>query len=74
MQYGYPSLTPTTGLGTRGRTGAALVISNRRTKLASQGRVYAFYKQRGEGQLYEQQLINALGLKNLPKVNIWSLM
>ncbi len=74
MQYGYPVLTPAYGLGSRGRTGTALVISSPRTKLGSQGRIYAFYKHRGEGQLYEQYLINALGLKNLPKVNPWSLM
>ena len=74
MQYGYPVLTPAYGLGTRGRTGTALVISSPRTKLGSQGRIYAFYKNRGEGQLYEQYLINALGLKNLPKVNPRSLM
>jgi hypothetical protein len=74
MQYGYPVLSPSYGLGSRGRTGAALTISSPRTKLGSQGRIYAFYKQRGEGQLYEQYLINALGLKNLPRVNPWSLI
>lgn len=68
----YPVLTPAYGLGSYGRTGAALTISSPRTKIGSQGRIYAFYKQRGQGQQYEQYLINALGLKYLPKVNPWT--
>jgi hypothetical protein len=74
MPSGFPALTPAYGLGSYGRTGAALTISSPRTKIGSQGRIYAFYKQRGQGQLYEQYLINALGLKNLPKVNPWTLI
>jgi len=70
--YGFPSLTPAYGLGSYGRTGAALTISSPRTKIGSQGRIYAYYKQRGLGYQYEQYLINALGLKFLPKVNPWS--
>ena len=70
--YGFPSLTPAYGLGSYGRTGAALTISSPRTKIGSQGRIYAFYKQHGQGYQYEQYLINALGIKNLPKVNPWS--
>ena len=69
-----PSLTPAYGLGSYGRIGPAITISSPRTRIGSQGRIYAFYKQRGQGQLYEQYLINALGLKNLPKVNPRSLM
>lgn len=72
MPNGFPALTPAYGLGSYGRTGVALTISSPRTKIGSQGRIYAFYKQRGQGQLYEQYLINALGLKNLPKVNPWT--
>ena len=72
MPYGYPVLTPAYGLGSYGRTGAAMTISSPRTKLGSQGRIYAYYKQRGLGQAYEQYLINALGLKYLPKVNPWT--
>jgi len=72
MPSGFPSLTPAYGLGSYGRTGVALTISSPRTKLGSQGRIYAFYKQRGQGQIYEQYLINALGLKYLPKVNPWT--
>ena len=70
--YGFPSLTPAYGLGSYGRTGAALTISSPRTKIGSQGRIYAYYRTRGLGQQYEQYLINALGLKYLPKVNPWT--
>lgn len=72
MPSGFPALTPAYGLGSYGRTGAALTISSPRTKIGSQGRIYAFYKRIGQGQIYEQYLINALGLKNLPKVNPWT--
>ena len=74
MPFGYPVLTPTYGLGSYGRTGTAIVISSPRTKIGSQGRIYAYYKQRGLGQAYEQYLINALGIKYLPKVNPWTLI
>jgi hypothetical protein len=74
MPYGYPVLTPAYGLGSYGRTGAAITISSPRTKIGSQNRIYAFYKARGEGQLYQQYLIDALGLKYLPRVNPWSLI
>ena len=67
MPYGYPVLTPTYGLGSGSRTGAAIAISSPRTKLGSQGRIYAYYKSIGQGQIYEQYLIDALGLKFLPK-------
>lgn len=74
MPYGYPSLTPAYGLGSYGRTGIALTISSPRTRIGSQGRIYAYYKQRGLGQEYEQYLIQALGIKNLPKVNPWTVI
>jgi hypothetical protein len=70
----YPVLTPMYGLGSYGRTGAAITISSPRTKIGSQNRIYSFYKNRGQGYAYEQYLINALGLKYLPKVNPWSLI
>lgn len=70
--YGFPSLTPAYGLGSYGRTGAALTISSPRTKIGSQGRIYAYYKSKGKGPEYEQYLINALGLKYLPRVNPWT--
>jgi len=72
MPSGFPALTPAYGLGSYGRTGAALTISSPRTKIGSQGRIYAWYKAHGQGQYYEQLLINALGLKYLPRVNPWT--
>jgi hypothetical protein len=74
MPSGFPALTPAYGLGSYGRTNAAITISSPRTKIGSQGRIYAFYKSKGQGQQYEQYLINALGLKFLPKVNPWTLI
>jgi hypothetical protein len=56
----YPSLTPTYGLGSGSRTGAAIAISSPRTKIGSQGRVYAFMKKQGRGQLYICFLLKAL--------------
>ena len=70
--YGYPVLTPTYGLGSYGRGGAAVAISGPRTKIGSQGRIYAWYRQRGRALEYEQYLIRVLGLKYLPKVNPWT--
>jgi hypothetical protein len=72
MPYTYPSLTPAYGLGSYGRTGAALLISSPRTKIGSQGRIYAFQKQRGQGYQYIQFLIKALG--PMPRVNPWTLI
>ena len=48
----YPSLTPYYGLGSFGRTGAAILISSPRTKNGSQGRIYAWMKNHGQGQQY----------------------
>ena len=70
MPYTYPSLTPTYGLGSYGRTGAAILISSPRTKIGSQGRIYAFQKAHGQGAQYIQFLINSIG--PLPRVNPWS--
>jgi hypothetical protein len=64
-----PSLTPTYGLGSYARTGVAINISSPRTKIGSQVRIYTYYKKFGLGQAYEQYLIDALGIKYLPKVN-----
>lgn len=61
MPFGYPPLTPAYGLGSYGRTGAALLISSPRTKIGSQGRIYAYQKSRGQGQQYINFLINVLG-------------
>ena len=46
------SLTPTYGLGSSARTGAAILISSPRTRLGSQGRIYAYMKSIGQGQQY----------------------
>jgi hypothetical protein len=72
MPNGFPPLTPAYGLGSYGRTGAALMISSPRTKIGSQGRIYSFYRQRGQGEYYKQLLIEALGIKFLPKINRWT--
>jgi len=72
MPFGYPVLTPTYGLGSYGRTGAAVLISSPRTKNGSQGRIYAWMKNQGQGQQYVQFLINVLGPQ--PRVNPWTLI
>lgn len=72
MPFGYPVLSPTYGLGSYGRTGPAVLISSPRTKNGSQGRIYAWMKNHGQGQQYVQFLINALGPQ--PRVNPWTLI
>lgn len=61
MPFGYPVLTPTYGLGSYGRTGAAVLISSPRTKIGSQGRIYAYMKSKGQGQQYIYFLLKVLG-------------
>jgi len=68
--FGYPVLTPTYGLGSYGRTGAAILISSPRTRIGSQGRIYAWMKNHGKGYQYEQYLISVLGPR--PSVNPWT--
>jgi hypothetical protein len=70
MAYGYPSLTPTYGLGSFGRTGPAILIGSPRNKIGSQGRIYAYMKSRGQGQQYIAFLIKALGPR--PTVSPWA--
>jgi hypothetical protein len=60
MPYGFPSLTPTSGLGSYQRTGPAVLISSPRNTIGSQGRIYAYYKSKGEGPQYIQFLLKAL--------------
>jgi hypothetical protein len=74
MPFGFPVLTPAYGLGSYGRTGVAITISSPRTKIGSQGRIYAYMNARGQGYEYQQYLIDALGIKYLPKVNPWTLI
>ena len=69
---GYPVLTPAYGLGSYGRIGSAILISSPRTKNGSQGRIYAWMKNHGQGQQYVQFLINAIGPQ--PRVNPWTLI
>jgi hypothetical protein len=57
----YPSLTPAYGLGSYGRTGPAILISSPRTRIGSQGRIYAFYKSRGQGPEYVNYLAMSIG-------------
>lgn len=65
----WPSLTPAYGLGSYGRTGPALLISSPRTKNGSQGRIYAWMKNHGQGQQYINFLINVIGPR--PRVSPW---
>jgi hypothetical protein len=60
MPYTYPSLTPYYGLGSYGRTGAAVLISSPRNKVGSQGRIYSWYRSRGLGQQYINFLLTVL--------------
>jgi hypothetical protein len=68
----FPSLTPLYGLGSYGRTGMAVLISSPRTKLGSQGRIYAWMRNNGQGPQYVNFLINSSGVKFLPRVNPWT--
>jgi hypothetical protein len=58
---GFPSLTPTYGIGSYGRTNSAILISSPRTKNGSQGRIYAWMKNQGQGQQYIYFLLKLLG-------------
>ena len=60
------ALTPTYGLGSGSRTGAAILISSPRTKIGSQGRIYAFAKSQGQGQQYICFLLRSLGHTRTP--------
>jgi hypothetical protein len=60
MAYTYPSLTPFYGLGSYGRTGAAVLISSPRNKIGSQGRIYAWMKSNGQGPQYIQFLLKVI--------------
>lgn len=58
---GFNTLTPTYGLGSYGRTGAAVLISCPRSKNGSQGRIYSWMRNNGKGTEYINFLINVLG-------------
>lgn len=61
QNVGYPSLTPMYGLGSYGRTAAAVLISGSRTTIGNQGRIYSWYSARGQGQQYKDYLLKSLG-------------
>jgi hypothetical protein len=58
---GYPSLTPTYGLGSYGRTGAAVLISSPRNKIGSQGRIYNWMVRNNQGPQYINFLKKVIG-------------
>ena len=60
MPYTYPSLTPYYGLGSYGRTGAAILISSPRNKIGSQGRIYTWMKSNGQGPQYIKFLLSVI--------------
>ena len=55
------NLTPTPGLGSYSRTAAAILCGNPRVKIASRGRIYAWFNARGLGERYKQRLLLSLG-------------
>jgi hypothetical protein len=73
MPVNRPYLNPMPGLGSYGRTAAAILVGGSRSSIASQGRIYAFEKSKGREQAYIAYLINSLG--PIPRQrNAWSLM
>ena len=70
---GYPVLTPAFGLGSYGRTAAALLISGSRTTIGNQGRIYNWYSARGQAMQYKMYLLRSLG--PIPTYrNAWNLI
>jgi len=67
-------MAPLYGLGSGARTGVAVIVSSPRTKIGSQGRIYAYYAQKGQGAQYKQQLADMIGVQYLPKANPFSLI
>ena len=68
----YPSLTPTSGLGSYGRIGAAILSSQPRSPIASQNRIYGYFRNRGLGPWYINRLKQAIGPQ--PYVNPFTLI
>jgi len=68
----YPSLTPTPALGSYGRTGPSILISQPRSTIASQNRIYGYYRSRGQGPFYINVLKQAIGPR--PYVNPFTLI
>ena len=67
QSVGHVALTPLYGLGSSGRTAAAVLISCPRTKIGSAGRIYNWANPRGEGLAFKMYLLKTLG--NQPTVN-----
>lgn len=67
QSVGFPSLTPTYGLGSSARTGAAILISSPRCRIGSQSRIYSWMNNHGQGEVYKEYLLKTLG--NQPRVN-----
>ena len=57
---GFPALSPLYGLGSFGRTAAAQLIGASRARINTQGRIYAWMKNNGQGPQYIQILLNAI--------------
>ena len=70
VRTGFPALTPAYGLGSYGRTGAALLISSPRNNIGSQGRIYSYMKRVGQGPQYIDFLKSVLG--NNPNASPWT--
>ena len=58
---GRPALTPMYGLGSYGRTAAAVLIGGPRSTIGNQGRIYNWYANRGQGEQYKAYLLRSLG-------------
>ena len=54
IPHSYPSLTPTYGLGSYGRTGPAIIIGGSRPKIGSQSRIYNYFRTPNERAAYVQ--------------------
>jgi len=55
------SLTPLYGLGSYGRTGAAVLLGSPRSKIGSQGRIYNSFRTQAERSAYIAFLIKRIG-------------
>jgi hypothetical protein len=72
QSIGFPSLTPVYGLGSGSRTGASILISAPRNRIGSQGRIYNWMKNNGQGPQYINYLLFSLG--NQPARNGWDII
>ena len=68
--YSYPSLTPTYGLGSYGRTGPAIIVGGSRSKIGTQNRIYNSFRKQSERAAYILYLKKMIGPS--PYVNPFS--